>query len=211
MLNVPRKNKKKIMKSRKLHKLIGLILVLPMLGWTLTGLVFFIKPGYQGAYEQLSVKKYPLSQTVTITPQENWLEMRLVKTVLGEHLLIKSNNQSQHLDPHTLLVKPAPTSAQIKTLLSDAFGSNKARYGEIANIDDLSAQTTTGVKVTLDWHSLRLSQQGQDTHLINLLYQVHYLQWTPFKELNQVLGIFGLILLISLTVLGLRIYIKQRR
>tara|TARA_R110000737_G_scaffold123766_1_gene155865 strand:- start:17969 stop:18562 length:594 start_codon:yes stop_codon:yes gene_type:complete len=197
------------MKSRKLHKLIGLILVLPMLGWTLTGLVFFIKPGYQGAYEQLSVKKYPLSQAIIFTPQENWQEVRLVKTILGEHLLIKSNSKSQHLDPLTLLVKPKPTSAQFKTLLSDALVSNKARYGEIESINDLSAQTTTGVKVTLDWHSLRLSQQGQDTHLINLLYQVHYLQWTPFKELNQVLGIFGLILLISITLLGVRLYIKK--
>jgi hypothetical protein len=66
------------------------------------------------------------------------------------------------------------------------------------------------VKVTLNWNNLKLSQTGQDTQLINLLYQVHYLQWTPYKELNQVLGIFGLILLISLTVLGVRIYIKQR-
>ena len=152
------------MKSRKLHKLIGLILVLPMLGWTLTGLVFFIKPGYQGAYEQLSVKKYPLSQAISLVPQENWQQIQLVKTILGEHLLVKANSKSLHLDPQTLLVKPTPTSAEFNTLLSDALVNNKARYGEIESIDGLSAQTTTGVKVTLDWPSLSLSQQGQDTH-----------------------------------------------
>ncbi len=198
------------MKSRKLHKLIGLILVLPMLGWTFTGLVFFIKPGYQGAYEQLSVKTYPLSQPITIIPQDNWQEVRVVKTVLGEHLIVKANNKSQHLDPTTLLAMPEPTTLQLETLINDAFTDNQARYGDIISTDGLTAKTNTGVEVVLNWSSLRLSQQGQDTQLINLLYQVHYLQWTPFKELNQVVGIFGLILLISLTVLGVRIYLKQR-
>ena len=198
------------MKSRKLHKLIGLILVLPMLGWTFTGLVFFIKPGYQGAYEQLSVKTYPLSQPITIIPQDNWQEVRVVKTVLGEHLIVKANNKSQHLDPTTLLAMPEPTPLQFETLINDAFTDNQARYGDIISTDGLTAKTNTGVEVVLNWSSLRFSQQGQDTQLINLLYQVHYLQWTPFKELNQVVGIFGLILLISLTVLGVRIYLKQR-
>ncbi|MFT6418039.1 MAG: putative iron-regulated membrane protein [Cognaticolwellia sp.] len=198
------------MKSRKLHKLIGLILVLPMLGWTFTGLVFFIKPGYQGAYEQLSVKTYPLSQPITIIPQDNWQEVRVVKTVLGEHLIVKANNKSQHLDPTTLLAMPEPTTLQFETLINDAFTDNQARYGDIISTDGLTAKTNTGVEVVLNWSSLRFSQQGQDTQLINLLYQVHYLQWTPFKELNQVVGIFGLILLISLTVLGVRIYLKQR-
>jgi hypothetical protein len=198
------------MKSRKLHKLIGLTLVLPMLGWTLTGLVFFIKPGYQGAYEQLSVKNHPLSQGLTVTPKKNWQEVRLVNTILGAHLLVKYSHKVEHLDPVSLLDKPAPTKSQFKALLNDAFSDNKARYGDIEHIDGLSAQTSTGVKVTLDWQTLKLNQTGQDTQLINLLYQVHYLQWTPFKGINQVLGIFGLLLLISLTVLGVRLYIKPR-
>ena len=198
------------MKSRKLHKLIGLTLVLPMLGWTLTGLVFFIKPGYQGAYEQLSVKRHPLSQVLTVTPKKNWQEVKLINTILGAHLLVKSSHKVEHLDPVSLLDKPVPTKSQFKALLNDAFSDNKARYGDIVRVDGLSAQTSTGVKVTLDWHTLKLNQTGQDTELINLLYQVHYLQWTPFKGINQVLGIFGLLLLISLTVLGVRLYIKPR-
>lgn len=196
------------MKTRKLHKLIGLVLVLPMLGWTITGIVFFVKPGYQGAFEQLSIKNYPLSQSLTIRPQENWQEVKVVKTILGDHLLVKANNKSAHLEPVSLLAKPEPTPLQFKALLNDAFSQNEARYGEIERVNGLSVQTSTGVEVTLDWNSLRLSQKGQDTQLINLLYQVHYLQWTPYKGLNQVLGIFGLVLLISLTLLGVRIYFK---
>jgi len=198
------------MKSRKLHKLIGLTLVLPMLGWTLTGLVFFIKPGYQEAYEQLSVKRHPLSQVLTVAPKKNWQEVRLVNTILGAHLLVKSSHKVEHLDPVSQLAKPAPTNLQFKALLNDAFSDNKARYGNIEHVNGLSAQTSTGVEVTLDWQTLKLSQTGQDTKLINLLYQVHYLQWTPFKGINQLLGVIGLLLLISLTVLGVRLYMKPR-
>ena len=197
-------------KSRKLHKIIGLMLVLPMLGWTFTGLVFFIKPGYQGAYEQLSVKQYPLSQPISLTPQDNWQKLSVVKTVLGDHLLVQANNKSEHLNLNSLLAMPEPTTSEFKALLNDAFTHNQARYGDIVSTDGLTAKTSTGVKVTLNWKNLPLSQQGQDTQLINLLYQVHYLQWTPYKELNQVLGILGLILLISLTILGVRLYVKQR-
>ena len=199
-----------MIKSKKLHKLIGLTLVLPMLGWTLTGLIFFIKPGYQEAYQQLSVKSYPLHQSITLAPKKNWQEIKLVNTILGEHLLVKSNDKVEHLDPQTLLKKEKPTTLQFKALLNDAFLSHSERYGEIVSVDGLSAQTSTGVKVRLDWSSLRLSQKGQDTELINLFYQIHYLQWTPFKGVNQVVGILGLILLMSLTVLGVRIYSKQR-
>ena len=200
-----------MIKSRKLHKIIGLILVLPMLGWTITGIIFFIKPGYQGAYEQLSIKTYPLNESIALQPQRDWQEMKLVSTILGDHLLVKSNNKTEHLDPNSLLLKPAPSEAEFNALLLDAFTGNSERYGDVINLDGLSAQTNTGVEIKLDWNNLRLSQKGQDTQLINLLYKVHYLQWTPSKNFNQFLGILGLILLALLTALGVRIYLRNRR
>ncbi len=198
-----------MIKSRKLHKIIGLILVLPMLGWTITGIIFFIKPGYQGAYEQLSIKTYPLNESIALQPKRDWKEMKLVSTILGDHLLVKSNNKTEHLDPNSLLLKPAPSEAEFKALLLDAFTGNSERYGDVINLDGLSAQTNTGVEIKLDWNNLRLSQKGQDTQLINLLYKVHYLQWTSHKGVDQVLGVLGLILLILLTILGVRLYLKK--
>lgn len=200
-----------MIKSRKLHKIIGLILVLPMLGWTITGIIFFIKPGYQGAYEQLSIKTYPLSDSIVVRPKSDWQEMKLVSTILGDHLLVKTKNKTKHLDPNSLLPKLEPSETQFKALLLDAFTGNSERYGEVVTLDGLSARTNTGVEIKLDWNNLRLSQKGQDTELINLLYKVHYLQWTPSKNFNQFLGILGLILLALLTVLGVRIYLRNRR
>lgn len=199
-----------MMESRKLHKIIGLILVLPMLGWTITGIIFFIKPGYQGAYEQLSVKTYPLSDSLMVRPKSEWQEVRLVNTTLGDHLLVKLPNKTMHLEPVSLAVKATPSEQEFKMLLRDAFTSNSERYGDILSVNGLSAKTSTGVEVKLDWANLRLSQTGQDTALINLLYKIHYLQWTPYKGVNQVLGILGLMLLILLTMLGIRLYTKKK-
>ena len=180
-----------------------------MLGWTITGIIFFIKPGYQGAYEQLSVKTYPLSDSIVVRPNNEWQEIKLVTSILGDHLLVKSNNKTEHLDPNSLLLKPTPSEAEFKALLLDAFTGNSERYGDVIKLDGLSAQTNTGVEIKLDWNNLRLSQKGQDTQLINLLYKVHYLQWTSHKGVDQVLGVLGLILLILLTILGVRLYLKK--
>jgi hypothetical protein len=62
------------MKARTLHRVIGLILLLPFFGWALTGLVFFVKPGYEGAYELLSPKTYPLDSALTINPDPSWAD-----------------------------------------------------------------------------------------------------------------------------------------
>jgi uncharacterized iron-regulated membrane protein len=42
------------MRVRNLHRIIGIALLLPFFGWAITGMVFFIKPGYAGAYEILT-------------------------------------------------------------------------------------------------------------------------------------------------------------
>ncbi|MCI2284180.1 PepSY domain-containing protein [Colwellia sp. MSW7] len=198
------------MSSRKIHRRIGLILILPMLGWALTGIVFFIKPGYSEAYEQLVLKTYPVETQLTIVPENKWEKVTLIKTILGHHLLVSTGNKLEHLDPTTFEEKSFPSSSQFKRLVADAISGKNERYGDIVSINDNHVQTSTGVEIELDWLNLKLRQKGDDTKLINLLYKIHYLQWTPFKGVNQLLGIIGLLLLISLTVFGLTLYVKNR-
>ena len=145
-----------------------------------------------------------------VIPKKEWREVRLIHSILGEHLLVKLDNKTVHLDPVSLAVKAIPSEQELKTLLRDAFSRNNERYGDILSVNGLSAKTTTGVEVKLDWANLRLSQSGQDTQLINQLYKIHYLQWTGHKTVDQFLGVLGLILLISLTLLGVRLYIKKK-
>jgi hypothetical protein len=197
------------MKIRSLHRVIGVILLLPFLGWAATGFVFFLKPGYAGAYEILTPKTYPLTGAASISPDPGWLEYRYFKTVLGEHLIARTKTGWVHLNPSDKLPRRAPTRAEIELLLKDAFTGNPTRYGDITDVSGYTARTSTGVSVTLDWNNLTLQQRGKDTDRIDLLYRIHYLQWTGVKTFDRVLGFVGLTLVIVLTVLGARLAIRR--
>ena len=192
------------MKTRKLHRIIGLVMLLPLFGWAVTGFVFFVKPGYEGAYELLQLKTYPLDgEKFALTAEPSWLEFRCIKTVLGNHLLVRTAQGWQHLDPATLAVRAKPTDGEIKTLLQDAFSANPERYGQVSTIEGATATTTTNVRVALNWNRMSLQQTGNDTDRIDLLYKIHYLQWTGMKWLDKILGMLGLALIVALSILGL--------
>jgi hypothetical protein len=197
------------MPTKRYHRILGIVLLLPLLGWALTGLVFFIKPGYSDAYQPLVIKTYPIDTSWTIETAHQWQDLRLVKTILGTHLLVTTDGNTKHLNPYTLQVKTLPSSDQLTLLIEDAIAVNQDRYGSVTAIKDSVATTDTAVTITLDWKTLKLTQRGQDTELIDLIYKVHYLQWTPYAAINQVLGFAGLFLLMALTVLGAMLVVKK--
>ncbi len=185
-------------------------MLLPLFGWAITGFVFFIKPGYEGAYELLQPKTYPLDKPIAVTPAPSWLEFKYLKTVLGDHLLVRTVQGWQQLDPATLSLRKKPTNDEINTLLMDAFSTNPGRYGQISEINGNVATTSTNVRVTLDWNRLSLQQRGSDTDRIDRLYKIHYLQWTGVKWLDRVLGVVGLALVAILSILGLLLWFKLK-
>jgi hypothetical protein len=191
------------MNVKRVHKVIGIVLAIPLVAWSLTGIVFLVKPGYDGAYQLLSVKTYPLEHAFKIGPSRDWHEARLLRTVLGYHLLTGEKGNSIHLDPVNMQQKVVPSDADIRRLVEDAIGVNSERYGKLINISGNKVKTSTGVEITLDWRNLSLSQSGSDTVLINNLYKVHYLQWLGRPFLDTIFGVIGIILLLSLTALGL--------
>ncbi len=187
---------------RRIHRVIGVILLLPFFAWALTGLVFFIKPGYAAAYEMLATKTYPTETQVQITAEPGWQEFRYVRTILGDHLLVRTKSGWTQLDPANHQQRTQPTENEVRTLVKDAFASNPARYGEIANANGNTVTTTTGVEVTLDWNRMSFQQKGKDTDRIDLLYRIHYLQWTGVKSIDSVVGLVGIFLVLVLTSLG---------
>ncbi|HUR21459.1 MAG TPA: hypothetical protein VMZ90_11660 [Vicinamibacterales bacterium] len=186
------------------------MLVLPMVGWAVTGFVFFVKPGYGGAYEMLNVKTYALDSGPSITPRPGWREFRVFRTILGEHLLILTFEGWRHLNPQTLQSMPAPSEDDVKRLVNDAFTANPARYGRITGVAGNLVTTDTGVEVTLDWNRVSLQQKGRDTDRIDRLYKVHYLQWTGVKGIDRVLGFVGLSLVLVLTGFGVRLALGRK-
>lgn len=198
------------MKARKLHRLLGIALLLPFLGWVVTGSVFFLKPGYAGAYEILPVKTYPMTQPCAVHPGEGWLEIRCLRTVLGEHLLARTAQGWRQLSPSDGQPRQPPAGREIERLLADAFQGNAQRYGTIAHLSGFTARTTTGVEVTLDWDRMSLQQRGRDTDRIDLLYRIHYLQWTGIADVDRIFGGVGLAMVLVLTVLGARLAFRRR-
>ncbi|CAI3801946.1 hypothetical protein [Rheinheimera sp. MM224] len=195
---------------RRIHRILGWCLILPFFVWALTGLVFFIKPGYQAAFSSLTVKTYPISKVVQIIPKPEWQEIKLLQTVLGIHLMVKQSDSWQQLDLNDLTVRPQPSADALQLLIKDAIKADPERYGQDLRTTEQGFVTDTGVQIQLDWASLSLSQQGKDTELINNLYKAHYLQWTGQKTLDQGLGMIGLVLLMLTTALGIRLLIRRR-
>ena len=190
------------MRTRTAHRVIGIILLIPFVGWAITGLVFFIKPGYTSAYEVLTPKLYPINNRMLINENPNWLEVRYLRTILGDHLLVRTDSGWVNLNPNDKRPLPAATDDETRRLVQDAFSMNPKRYGQIMSVNGNTVTTDTGVVVTIDWNRMSLQQTGKDTKWIDSLYRIHYLQWTGVRSIDRVVGLTGIALILILTALG---------
>lgn len=190
------------MNTRRSHKIVGIILLLPFIAWSATAVFFLVRPAYQEAYAPLEVKQYPLEPATTIATRPEWLEVRHLRSILGPHLLVLSTAGWQQLDPLTLQSLPYPDESSLRTLLEDAMQANPQRYGALATVDGRRISTDTGVNITLDWGTLSFTQEGRDTRWINQVYSIHYLEWTGVLVLDKILGLAGLALLMYMTWSG---------
>ena len=205
MTGVPR------LTARQIHRLIGVVMLIPLAAWAATGAVFFVKPGYGAAYDSLPVRTYPIEGPIAVHPDPSWREVRHLRTILGLHLLARTDQGWVQLDPVTLQPAAAPKVEDVTRLIADSFAANPARYGHIVSVslDGGTATTDTGAVITFDWNRLSLEQRGRDTDRIDRLYKIHYLQWTGQKTADKVLGLGGLVLLTVLTALGARLAFRR--
>jgi len=196
---------------KKIHKYLGLLMLLPFIAWAVTGVFFFIKPGYSDAYQSLPVKLYPLNKVSNLPVENQWLEVRQLRSVLGEHLLVKTAEGWQQLSPQTFIELKQPTTEQVRQLVNDAINDKHIRYGNIASITNLAITTSTEVRINLNWQQMTLRQQGKDTDFINSVYDIHYLRWTGIKTVDEVLGMLGLFFVVLLAAIGTVMTIKSKR
>ena len=193
---------------RKQHRLLGSILVLPFIAWSLTGIFFLVRPAYEQAYAVLSPKTYP-AEEVRISAEPQWQEMRILNSVLGQHLLVKENGSWRQVDPTTGAERPSPSVADLERFVEDAISQNPRRYGELLRGESNPFRTSEGVLISLDWGSLSLNQQGGDTRWIDRIYNVHYLRWTGIALFDSIMGVLGLLLLLMMTVSGLGMLLRR--
>lgn len=191
---------------RRLHRFLGLVLVLPILVWAATGFLFHLKPGWDAAYASLALPTRALEGTLAIPAGAGWLEVRGLRTSVGEHWLVRTPKGWQHLDA-SLQPFPEPEPARLLALLDEALAVDPERYGHVIGRltegERVTYVTSTDVSLELDWTTLGLSQRGPDTDRIDALYRVHYLQWTGIPAIDKPLALVGLAGLVGLALLGL--------
>ena len=197
---------------RNWHKWLGWVLVAQLILWAVTGAVFIFKPGYGPAYERPAVTFIPVTQEdvqrVATIAKANWQELRILKTSVGEHLLVNTPEGIKHLNFSGEEQPPSPTS--VKQLLHESIAYNPNRYGKLKSIEGLVGITSTGIELTLNWQQLTIRQQGADSRLINLLYKLHYLQFTDNAFINKILATLALLFLVALSAFGVVISLSRK-
>lgn len=198
------------MKSLHWHRWFGLALTAPLLIWIVTGAVFLARPGYEAAYSDLAVKSYPLSERSGPTPRADWHEVRRLRTVLGPHLLVRTDDGWRQRDPESFSARERPTEREVRALISDAIGGHE-RYGRIEAVSGDRIDTSTGVRIELDWPTLSLDQRGRDTRWISWSYDVHSVEWTGIAALDKLLGALVLLLLATSSGIGVWLALRPSR
>jgi len=194
--------------TRKQHRLLGSILLLPFIAWSLTGIFFLVRPAYEQAYSVLSPKTYAVGE-VRVSAEPNWEQMRVVRTILGQHLLVREEGIWRQLDPISLASRPEPETPDLVRLVDDAIGQQADRYGELLPGEVDPFRTSTGATIAVDWDSLSFYQQGADTRWIDKIYDIHYLRWTGIASLDTAVGVLGLILLLLMTLTGSAMLLRR--
>lgn len=198
------------MKYRRLHRLLGLVMMLPFIAWATTAIFFLVRPGYIEAYAALDLVTGELPAVIDVRTEPEWREFRYASSPLGSHLLVRTASGWQHLDAMTGAPFAPPDETGLRQLLEPAIAANRDRYGQLTTIDGLTAQTSTGVDITVHWNTLGASQMGRDTRWINKVYDIHYLRWTGHAGFDQVFGVAGLIALLVLTWTGATLALRGR-
>ena len=199
----------------RLHRYLALVLVVPLVVWSVTGLLFHLKPGWKRAYDMLDAERPLDAKQVTpiasITAQfpEGVTHLELFGTAIGPLYRVSTANGDALVNA-TTGAKVSPLSeSDARSLASDAISRSRlqAEYGEITHSDvrdDVVRFTTAkGPIVEVGRTDARISQHGSDTARIDWLYRIHYLQWTGKKTLDRVLAIIGLALIWLVMIPGL--------
>jgi hypothetical protein len=204
----------------RLHRWLAVVLVAPLVVWTMTGLLFHLKPGWAAAYEQLTVERAePLALAAVVAPASLGgapSSLELFATTLGPLYRVTDATGTRLVDARTGAPRIIDADAA-RALALDAIARSprRAAYGEVASID-LTADAATvrftgGATVTVDRATARLARGGDDTDRIDWLYRLHYLQWTGRPTVDRAVAVAGIGLSWAAMIAGLGLLVRRRR
>ena len=206
-----------------MHRYLALVLVVPLVVWSVTGLLFHLKPGWSRAYDMLDAER-PLDttdvtavSTIASTFPDKIQRIELFGSVLGPLYRVTTDKGTQLVDAKTAQRRSPLSEDDAQKLALDAVSrsSHKSGYGEIVKAevreDAVRIHFKGGPIVDVDRASGSLSQRGADTDRIDWLYRIHYLQWTGHKSLDRGIAVGGLALIWIVMIPGLVLFFRRWR
>jgi uncharacterized iron-regulated membrane protein len=218
---------------RRFHRLLGLLLALPLLLWMLTGILFNVKYRYTEAYETLRVPAIA-----------DWKQAHLSPGDLTDHGLVDSDarisifahpsNRPAYAGSKSRLpvvvdagsgtaISPATEAAARQWVQSAVSASpNASRYGTPGTVRETTRfSSLTGVPdpafvvaysggktIIIDRLTGEIAQTGQLNDWIDFTYRIHYLQWTPWKPVNIALVLIAVPVVFALAFSGIRMFFR---
>lgn len=213
-------------KLKRGHKWIGLTLLLPLLVWTATGLLFALKPGWGPAYEYLSPWSSEqghasVMSLASFASGEGGVDARAIElhaSALGPVFLVERAGGGSALYDATRGSRLDPLSgerARALVLAAVSRSSSPSRYGEIQSearkSESMHFVFTGGPRVDIDLRNGSIQQSGPDTDRINWYYKLHYMQWTGNASIDRILGFVAIVLVWLLAGAGLLLAWRNRR
>jgi uncharacterized iron-regulated membrane protein len=206
----------------RVHRWLAIVLVVPLVVWSVTGLLFHLKPGWSRAYDMLDVE-HPLTttavapiSTIAATFPSKISKIELIDTAIGPLYRVSGASGIELVDAVGATRRSPLTADDAQKLAVDAVSRSAERgaYGVVTGTE--VTERVVRVKfsnavVEVGRSSARLSQRGADTDRIDWLYRIHYLQWTGNKTVDRVLAGFGLALIWLVMLPGLVLFVQRAR
>lgn len=216
---------------RAAHRIAGLVLAVPLVLWIGTGLLFHVKPGWDEAYESLappSPGPLPWEQVVfspaavkarglldpgpvALAPHPSglvaWFGLRegrpaAVDGTSGEPIPPASEGAARGFA--LAAISASRHAASYGTIVSAEPASHRSALTGVEN-PALLIRTSGGKRVLVDRITGEVNQSGKLNERIDLLYRIHYLQWTPWRSANVGLVLAASLLALVLAASGLRL------
>ena len=205
----------------KAHRWLAIGLVALLTVWSVTGLLFHLKPGWSRAYDQLAPERGgPLRLAGLVSPAtigDQVTALELIDTALGPLYRVSTSAGGSLVDAATGRRRSPLTDADARVLVLDAVSRSphRAAYGELASTeahgDTFVLVFAGGQTAELGRSDARLSQRGPDTDRIDWLYRIHYLQWTGNKTVDRAFALLGLALIWAVVIPGLVLFVRRMR
>jgi uncharacterized iron-regulated membrane protein len=198
------------------HRWLAIVLVVLLAVWSVTGLLFHLKPGWDRAYDMLSVdRQRPLPALPATLTSGDVTRLEVFDTAIGP--LARLGGTTPRLVDAATGTQRSPLSIDdARMLVADAVARSPhaAAYGEVGDVSATDASVRiryANSVVDIDRTSARISQRGADTDRIDWLYRIHYLQWTGNRTVDRVLSVAGLLLIWAVIVPGLVLFVRRLR